>query len=194
MALDELGRGTATSDGAAIASAVLNHLSRSMGCRGLFATHYHTLSDDHADDPAVAIRHMGCAVVPAAVAGGAEEVTFLYKLAAGACPKSYGTNVARLAGLPESVVHRAAIISEQREEGNSAAMAGAASGAMAPPGASGGAAAPQIATEPPAPVNQALVEAVRRISLRCGQLGAMGDDEMQKLLLLGLQESCGCAV
>lgn len=57
--------------------------------RGLFATHYHRLADDHVDDAAVSIRHMGCAVEDGHD-GMPETVTFLYTLAEGACPKSYG--------------------------------------------------------------------------------------------------------
>jgi hypothetical protein len=91
VALDELGRGTATLDGAAIASAVLSHMAHTVGCRGLFATHYHHLASEHACDPAVSIMHMACAVggqEEAEVDGTAgttevEEVTFLYKLAPG---------------------------------------------------------------------------------------------------------------
>ncbi|EFJ45822.1 hypothetical protein VOLCADRAFT_105835 [Volvox carteri f. nagariensis] len=133
VALDELGRGTATLDGAAVAGAVLQHLATVTGCRGLFATHYHHLSDEHANDPQVAVMHMACAVEGAAdgeeaatapssvgngtggagASSGAEEVTFLYRLTPGACPKSYGTNVARLAGLPPKVVIRAAEVSAQ---------------------------------------------------------------------------------
>ena len=115
VALDELGRGTATTDGAAIAAAVLDHLAASVQCRGVFATHYHHISDSHVNDPAVAIKHMACAITPAAEADGVDEVTFLYRLTEGACPKSYGVNVARLAGLPESVVRRAAVASQQAE-------------------------------------------------------------------------------
>ncbi|GFR46109.1 hypothetical protein Agub_g7597, partial [Astrephomene gubernaculifera] len=123
VVLDELGRGTATMDGAAVAGAVLEHLAANTRCRGLFATHYHHLSDEHASDPRVAVMHMGCAVegeeggssppaaAAAAAAEGGEEVTFLYRLTHGACPKSYGTNVARLAGLPPGVVTRAAQVS-----------------------------------------------------------------------------------
>lgn len=130
VALDELGRGTATLDGAAIAAAVLDHMSHEIGCRGLFATHYHHLSHTHAHDPKVAIMHMACAVdgeeedvemvegaeghQPPATSGAA-TVTFLYQLRGGSCPKSYGTNVARLAGLPASVVARAAQISQEKE-------------------------------------------------------------------------------
>jgi len=58
--------------------------------RGLFATHYHRLADEHAADAAVAIRHMGCAVDAGGADGMPETVTFLYTLADGACPKSYG--------------------------------------------------------------------------------------------------------
>ncbi len=107
VALDELGRGTATLDGAAIASAVLEHMARRVGCRGLFATHYHHLSLEHARDPRVAVMHMACAVGgerdERPDEGGDEEaameveregqeqaedevpeVTFLYKLTPGA--------------------------------------------------------------------------------------------------------------
>lgn len=99
MALDELGRGTATLDGAAIASAVLSHMAGTTACRGLFATHYHHLSTEHAADPRCAIMHMACAVGGRTgdeeeAAQGAmevegvgkeevEEVTFLYKLTQG---------------------------------------------------------------------------------------------------------------
>jgi DNA mismatch repair protein MSH6 len=113
--LDELGRGTATTDGAAIASAALDHLSRGVRCRGVFATHYHRVADERAADAAVALKHMACAVTPSAEPGGVDDVAFLYRLTAGACPKSYGVNVARLAGLPEGVVRRAAAASREAE-------------------------------------------------------------------------------
>ena len=126
VALDELGRGTATSDGAAIASAVLDHFASTVKCRGIFATHYHHIADSHAEDAAVAIKHMACKVTTPQNTtttddhddGGAvvEEVTFLYKLTQGACPKSYGVNVARLAGLPERIVKRAAVVSSQTQK------------------------------------------------------------------------------
>lgn len=103
-------------DGAAIAAAVLQHLSQHIGCRGLFATHYHKLADAHAHDATVAVKHMGCAVDQGE--NGVPEVTFLYTLMDGACPKSYGTNVARLAGLPSALVQRAAAFSHQLEAGD----------------------------------------------------------------------------
>jgi DNA mismatch repair ATPase MutS len=63
VALDELGRGTATMDGVAIASAVLTHVVREIGCRGVFATHYHSLADRWAADAQhVAVKHMACQV------------------------------------------------------------------------------------------------------------------------------------
>ncbi|KAL4857543.1 DNA mismatch repair protein 6 [Chlorella vulgaris] len=126
--LDELGRGTSTGDGAAIAAAVLDHLTQRVGCRGMFATHYHHIADSHASDPRVSIKHMGCAVTPSPTADGLEEVTFLYRLADGACPKSYGTNVARLAGLPDAVVRRAAAKAQESEEERQAAAAAGAQG------------------------------------------------------------------
>lgn len=106
VVLDELGRGTATSDGQAIAHAVLEHLAHETGCRGLFSTHYHHLATDFASDPSVGLYHMACKV--GTQIGGLEEVTFLYKLAQGTCPKSYGVNVARLAGMPDTILERAA--------------------------------------------------------------------------------------
>ena len=96
-----------TGDGAAIAHAVLRHLADTLRCRTLFSTHYHMLADEHAAHPAVKNFHMGCQV-RAAADGAAQQVTFLYKLTPGACPKSYGVNVARLAGLPPSVLRAAA--------------------------------------------------------------------------------------
>ncbi|KAI3980709.1 hypothetical protein MKX01_025274 [Papaver californicum] len=113
VALDELGRGTSTSDGQAIAESVLDHFVHKVYCRGLFSTHYHRLAVDYERDPQVALCHMGCRV--GKENGGVEEVTFLYKLTPGACPKSYGVNVARLAGTPDSVLQKAAAMSREFE-------------------------------------------------------------------------------
>mmetsp|Transcript_33952 Transcript_33952/g.54046 ORF Transcript_33952/g.54046 Transcript_33952/m.54046 type:complete len:1088 (-) Transcript_33952:208-3471(-) len=99
--LDELGRGTSTFDGAAIASAVLDELSHRVGCLVLFATHYHPVSRAAAKSPKVAPYHM------AANINGNNEMTFLYRFLPGLCPASYGHNVARLAGLPASVLEDA---------------------------------------------------------------------------------------
>lgn len=89
--LDELGRGTATFDGTAIAHAVLQHLV-AVGCRLMFATHYHLLVSDWKCHPAVAMYHMACLVESE---HDPPDVTFLYRASPGICPKSYGMNVAK---------------------------------------------------------------------------------------------------
>lgn len=100
--LDELGRGTATFDGAAIASAVLQEL-KMVNCPVLFATHYHPVSKKAVEDIAkVAPFHMA-----ATVNDLTNEMTFLYKFLPGLCPASHGHNVAKIAGLPEKVLREA---------------------------------------------------------------------------------------
>ncbi|KAG6593236.1 DNA mismatch repair protein MSH6, partial [Cucurbita argyrosperma subsp. sororia] len=111
--LDELGRGTATSDGQAIAESVLEHFVSKVQCRGVFSTHYHRLALAYCKDPRVSLYHMACRVGEGT--GGVEEVTFLYRLTSGTCPKSYGVNVARLAGLPNCVLTEAAAKSREFE-------------------------------------------------------------------------------
>ncbi|XP_068580726.1 DNA mismatch repair protein Msh6 isoform X2 [Cebidichthys violaceus] len=102
--LDELGRGTATYDGTAIASAVVKELAEKICCRTLFSTHYHSLVEDYASNPAVRLGHMACMVENECEDPSQETITFLYKFITGACPKSYGFNAARLASLPEAVI------------------------------------------------------------------------------------------
>ncbi|XP_066536210.1 DNA mismatch repair protein Msh6 [Hoplias malabaricus] len=102
--LDELGRGTATYDGTAIASAVVKELSERICCRTLFSTHYHSLVEDHTQNPAVKLGHMACMVENECEDPSQETITFLYKFISGACPKSYGYNAARLANIPEDVI------------------------------------------------------------------------------------------
>eukprot|EP00743_Colponemidia_sp_Colp-15_P007292 GILK01007875.1.p1 GENE.GILK01007875.1~~GILK01007875.1.p1 ORF type:complete len:1396 (+),score=316.89 GILK01007875.1:569-4189(+) len=109
--MDELGRGTSTFDGTALAFAVLIKLARDIKCRTLFSTHYHMLTEEFMHDSMVGMYHMACQVDSVS-----QRVTFLYKFIQGACPKSYGMNVAALAGLPDSVVQRAREMSEQFEE------------------------------------------------------------------------------
>lgn len=108
--LDELGRGTATFDGYSIAYAVLEHLSRKVGCRTLFSTHYHMLTDEVVRNPHIALKHMSCHIDD-----DRKEVTFLYKVADGVCPKSYGMNVARMAGVNEEIVASAEKIAQKFE-------------------------------------------------------------------------------
>ncbi|XP_071337062.1 DNA mismatch repair protein Msh6 isoform X2 [Trachinotus anak] len=102
--LDELGRGTATYDGTAIASAVVKELAEKICCRTLFSTHYHSLVEDYSNNPAVRLGHMACMVENECEDPSQETITFLYKFITGACPKSYGFNAARLASLPEEVI------------------------------------------------------------------------------------------
>ncbi len=86
----------------------MDHLICHVGCRTLFATHYHSLVEDWAVDPRVKLGHMDCLVDDATASSEStnidEKVTFLYHLCDGSSPKSYGVNVARLAGLPPKVL------------------------------------------------------------------------------------------
>jgi DNA mismatch repair protein MSH6 len=125
--LDELGRGTATHDGTAIAHAVVDKLVRETCCRTLFATHYHSLADDWGIDPRVKLGHMDCMVQNDGGSAADEDVTFLYRLADGSSPKSYGVNVAKLAALPSSVVAMA-VQRSQEFESRMNAHAGASEG------------------------------------------------------------------
>ncbi|KAK1318580.1 DNA mismatch repair protein MSH6 [Acorus calamus] len=113
VALDELGRGTSTSDGQAIAESVLDYFVHKVQCRGMFSTHYHRLAVDYEKDPKVSLCHMACQVGKGIE--DVEEVAFLYRLTPGACPKSYGVNVARLAGIPQTVLQKAAAKSTEFE-------------------------------------------------------------------------------
>ncbi|VDO47121.1 unnamed protein product [Haemonchus placei] len=106
--IDELGRGTSTFDGTAIASAVLSDVSRRLQCRSFFSTHYHSLCKTAAVNPNIALAHMACMVENENEANPTEEcVTFLYRLTDGVCPKSYGFFAARLAGVRPEVVKEA---------------------------------------------------------------------------------------
>ncbi|KAK8695156.1 hypothetical protein V6N13_000329 [Hibiscus sabdariffa] len=103
--LDELGRGTSTFDGYAIAYAVFRHLVEKVHCRLLFATHYHPLTKEFASHPHVTLQHMACSFK--SKSKGEQELVFLYRLTNGACPESYGMQVAIMAGIPENVVEDA---------------------------------------------------------------------------------------
>jgi DNA mismatch repair protein MutS len=98
--LDEIGRGTSTYDGVAIAWAVTEYLHDRVGCKTMFATHYHELMQlperlQHARNYNVAVRETG------------DTVVFLHRLEPGGTDRSYGIHVAQLAGLPDGVVRRA---------------------------------------------------------------------------------------
>ncbi|HXE82518.1 MAG TPA: DNA mismatch repair protein MutS [Gemmatimonadales bacterium] len=98
--LDEIGRGTSTYDGVAIAWAVTECLHNTIGCKTIFATHYHELTQlteelEHVRNFNVAVREVG------------EEIVFLHRVEPGGADRSYGIHVGRLAGLPDPVVTRA---------------------------------------------------------------------------------------
>ncbi|MFM8217690.1 MAG: MutS-related protein, partial [Planctomycetaceae bacterium] len=100
VVLDEIGRGTSTYDGISLAWAVTEFLHDTVGCRTLFATHYHELTNLAETLPRlrnwnVAVREQG------------EAIAFLHKIVAGGADRSYGIHVARLAGIPPVVVGRA---------------------------------------------------------------------------------------
>ena len=110
--LDEIGRGTSTYDGLAIAKSVVEfiHGHPRLGCKTLFATHYHELTELETTLPGVknltvsVIEHYG-------------DVTFMRRIIPGSASRSYGIHVARLAGLPQTVLNRAATILTELEEG-----------------------------------------------------------------------------
>jgi DNA mismatch repair protein MutS len=108
--LDEVGRGTSTYDGLAIAWAVAEHLDEVVACRALFATHYHELTE-FAEQSATAENHS----VSARQHEG--QVIFLHRVTEGAASRSYGVAVAQLAGLPEAVLARARALLESLESG-----------------------------------------------------------------------------
>jgi len=120
--MDELGRGTSTFDGTAIASAAVKHLVDRSKCLSLFATHYHSLLEEWKSAANVRLGHMECLVENGQVTSRMNEeqedssITFLYTLGLGVCPKSFGINVARLAGLPEDVLSNAKRISCEFEQ------------------------------------------------------------------------------
>lgn len=98
--LDEIGRGTATYDGLSIAWSVVEHLYDEVGCRTLFATHYHELTQLAESRQAVNNYNI-------AVREWNDQIIFLRQILQGAADKSYGIQVARLAGLPDSIIDRA---------------------------------------------------------------------------------------
>lgn len=129
VVLDELGRGTSTHDGAAIASAVLEHVVRETKCLTLFITHYQNLAKiaEGLGDGLVKNVHMRFTATKLAdgntsdsdedsALDGAEEITFLYEVAEGVAHRSYGLNVARLARIPRKVLEVAARKSRELED------------------------------------------------------------------------------
>ncbi|MCI8890322.1 MAG: DNA mismatch repair protein MutS [Eubacterium sp.] len=108
LILDEIGRGTSTFDGLSIAWAVVEHISnpKLLGAKTLFATHYHELTElegklDNVNNYCIAVKEKG------------DDIVFLRKIVKGGADKSYGIQVAKLAGVPESVITRAKEIVEE---------------------------------------------------------------------------------
>jgi DNA mismatch repair protein MutS len=107
--LDEVGRGTATFDGLSIAWAVVEHLQKHTRARTLFATHYHELTELADLLPGVKNVHVSVKETP-------NEIIFLRRVEPGSADKSYGIEVARLAGLPRSVIERAREVLKRHEQ------------------------------------------------------------------------------
>ena len=106
--MDEIGRGTSTFDGLSIAWAVVEHISnpKLLGAKTLFATHYHELTElegklNNVNNYCIAVKEKG------------DDIVFLRKIVKGGADKSYGIQVAKLAGVPDSVIARAKEIVEE---------------------------------------------------------------------------------
>jgi DNA mismatch repair protein MSH3 len=120
--LDELGRGTSTHDGVAIAHAVLEHVVREIKCLTLFITHYQTLASVSRGFPNNELRNVHMRFVEVDRPGESDEeqneqdITFLFQVGDGVAHRSYGLNVARLARVPRPVLDLAAVKSREMEE------------------------------------------------------------------------------
>ena len=118
LILDEIGRGTSTFDGLAIAWAVIEHISdtKLCGAKTLFATHYHELTElegklSNVNNYCIAVKEKG------------DDIVFLRKIVSGGADRSYGIQVAKLAGVPDPVIERAKVICEELERANMSNLA-----------------------------------------------------------------------
>jgi len=130
VVLDEVGRGTSTFDGLALAWSIVEHIHDRIGCRTLFATHYHQLVE-------LATRLPGVCNKSVAVREYQDEIVFLHKIVDGGTDRSYGIHVARLAGVPADLLERARSILRDLEADNEdlvPRISSHASGAKAPTG------------------------------------------------------------
>ena len=108
---DEIGRGTATFDGMAIAQAMIEYIASSIKCITLFSTHYHELTF-------LEEKNLGIKNVHASASIKNDDLVFLYQIKPGRSNKSYGVNVAKLAKLPDAILNRANVLLEALEENN----------------------------------------------------------------------------
>lgn len=116
--LDELGRGTSSGDGLAVAQATLHHVATHVGCLGFFATHYRSLAAEFASHPEVAPRRMAVRVDDAE-----RRVTFLYRLEPGVADGSFGMHCASMCGIPARIVDGAEVAAHRWETESRAAQA-----------------------------------------------------------------------
>lgn len=150
--LDEVGRGTSTFDGLSIAWAVVESLHAEAKPRTLFATHYHELTELEQLLPGVKNVHV-------AVQEAGSEIIFLRRVEPGSANKSYGIEVARLAGLPSAVISRAREILRRHEQSEEKL-----SHELSPGAAAGGAASVAQQTSFTA-IDESVLEAIRRAEL-----------------------------
>ena len=115
--LDEIGRGTSTFDGLSIAWAVIEHIAKKTGAKTLFATHYHELTALEGEINGVINYNTACKK-------RGDDITFLRKIVRGGTDDSFGIEVAKLAGVPESVIKRAKEVLQSIETGNKGKEAG----------------------------------------------------------------------
>lgn len=108
--LDELGRGTSSYDGVAVAQAVLHHVATHVGCVGFFATHYHSLATEFENHPEISPKRMRIHVDEAE-----KRITFLYRLEAGVAEGSFGMHCAAMCGINGRVIERAEVAAREWE-------------------------------------------------------------------------------
>ena len=108
--LDELGRGTSSYDGVAVAQAVLHHVATHVGCIGFFATHYHSLATEFENHPEIRAKRMQIQVDEEE-----KRITFLYKLEDGVAEGSFGMHCAAMCGINSRVIERAEVAAREWE-------------------------------------------------------------------------------
>ncbi|MDP6955979.1 MAG: DNA mismatch repair protein MutS, partial [Planctomycetota bacterium] len=149
IVLDEVGRGTSTFDGLALAWAIVEHIHEKIRARTLFATHYHQLTE-------LAERLAGVRNMSVAVREWEDEIVFLHRIVAGGTDRSYGIHVARLAGVPPELLARAKGILHDIE--TDAAGLGPRIASQGPAGA-----APATLYRPRPAAHDAVLEALRAL-------------------------------